>query len=109
MAKRKKKILETRICNTCGTGINTTVVGLASIDVMITHYKTKHPDRKARCFDDYGQTWDAQYDQCLKALHNTTDKLNQAIKERDLASGQQRTLAAKLNAIIMILENRQGA
>jgi len=59
----------------------------------------------ASCFDAAGQTWNAQYDACLKALHNTKDQLSQAIKERDAAAAQQRTLAAKLNAIVLVLRN----
>ncbi len=73
--------------------------------IAIKHFENVHPDRMTLCFDYYSQTWNAQYDACLKALHNTTAKLEQAVKERDAAAAQQRTLAAKLNAIVLVLRN----
>ncbi len=72
---------------------------------IVEHFKAEHPDQKARLYDITGQTWDHQYDICLKALHNTNAKLEQAIRERDAAAAQQRTLAAKLNAIVLVLRN----
>lgn len=106
--RKKFKTKSGRDCNACGKSFyfSTPTAGIASIQTMIDHYKTKHPDRMAKCFDDYGQTWNAQYDVVMKAFHATNTKLTQAISERDTAAAQQRTLAAKLNAIILILENK---
>ena len=73
--------------------------------IAIEHFKKVHPDRMALCFDYYSQTWNAQYDACLKALHETSKQRDQAIKERDAVAAQQRTLAAKLNAIVLVLRN----
>ena len=110
MVKKKSRKSPTptehRICNACGMNFyfnGASEQGLAAIQSMISHYEKKHPDRMAKCFDDYGQTWNSQYDQCLKALHNHEDRLQQAIKERDEVAAQQRSLAAKLNAIVLVL------
>ena len=109
----KRKAIDTSrtvyktLCGACGVNLKYRAVpGIQR--TIINHYKAEHPDQKARLYDIAEATFDPQYDVLMKAFHNTNSKLEQAIKERDQAAAQQRTLAAKLNAIIMILENRQA-
>jgi hypothetical protein len=108
--KKSKKAVQKydRSCPSCGQIFNvpTDVHLPASNQIMIEHFKRKHADRMALCFDSYGSTWLEQYDVVMKAFHHNRQKLEEAVAQRDQAAGQQRTLAAKLNAIIMILENK---
>lgn len=103
----RKKTIVLRTCDLCGFTIKGTLpVGVGEVQTRLSdHYKQEHPDRMAHCFDAAGQTWNAQYDQVLEALHETTRQRDQAVKERDAAAAQQRTLAAKLNAIVLVLRN----
>lgn len=105
-ATRKLVDVYKTTCGTCGEVLKyraTATTGPQS--VIVAHFQSNHPDRKAQCYDVAGQTWDSQYDVCLKALHNTTAQRDQMQKERDAAAAQQRTLAAKLNAIVLVLRN----
>jgi hypothetical protein len=105
MAKKKVVTAATAMftCYVCSKGFE--LVPNEYVQNMVEHYRTKHPDRMAKCFDDYGRTWNDQYDACLKALHHTTKQRDQAIIERDNTAAQQRSLAAKLNAIVLVLRN----
>jgi len=107
--KIKNSYVCSRVCGACGREFKFAGPGSEATAFMTTtmvkHFETKHADRMAYCFDTYGQTWNAQYDACLKALHHTTTQRDAAIKERDAAAAQQRSLAAKLNAIVLILRN----
>jgi hypothetical protein len=92
------------LCGACGVNLKYRVVpGIQR--AIIDHYKAEHPEQRARLYDITGATDDAQYDVLMKAFHNTNSKLEQAVKERDQAAAQQRTLAAKLNAIVLVLRN----
>jgi hypothetical protein len=91
-------------CGACGVVLKYRAVP-GSQRVIIDHYKAEHPEQRARLYDITGATDDAQYDTLMKAFHNTNSKLEQAVKERDQAAAQQRTLAAKLNAIVLVLRN----
>jgi hypothetical protein len=107
MKMAKKKVVKysySQSCNSCGKVFEFQVAASVT-QMMIEHYRTKHPDRMAKCFDDYGRTWNDQYDTCLKALHHTTKQRDQAIIDRDEIANQQRSLAAKLNAIVLVLRN----
>jgi|SRR5208282_2290883 len=104
--KRKAKVVDIykSSCGVCGDILKYRAsAGIQS--KIVEHFQAKHPDQKARLYDIAGQTWDPQYDACLKALHNTTAQRDQVIKERDAAAAQQQTLAAKLNAIVLVLRN----
>jgi len=108
---RKIKDVYKTTCGVCGdilkyrANLDATNHVTSLQGVTVKHYESKHPDRMAQCYDVAGQSWNAQYDTCLKALHATNTKLEQAIKERDGARAHQRTLAAKLNAIVLVLRN----
>jgi len=107
--KIKNSYACSRVCGLCGKEFKFAGPGSANnleiTSSMVDHFESKHPDRMAYCFDTYRQTWNSQYDACLKALHHTTGQRDAAIKERDAAAAQQRSLAAKLNAIVLILRN----
>lgn len=105
LKKIKNTASYSRTCHSCGKTFTFAGVGFDATSAMIDHYKAKHSDRMAKCFDDYGRTWNAQYDACLKALHNTAAQRDQMMKERDAAAAQQRTLATKLNAVVLVLRN----
>jgi hypothetical protein len=108
-AKAPKESTETiKICNTCGRNYKFKLSEFSLAEItsrMISHYEGQHSDRMAYCFDQYGQTWNAQYDAVLKALHETSRQRDEAVKQRDGAAAQQRSLAAKLNAIVLVLRN----
>jgi hypothetical protein len=102
---KRSKTMTLRTCNLCGHEVKGTLpvpVG-GIVQRLVDHYEEKHPDRMADCFDAAGQTWNSQYDACLKALHQTSRQRDDAIKQRDEAVAQQRSLAAKLNAIVLVL------
>lgn len=105
--KRKVKAATyaTSNCPICGELFKYKPTTEALKSLAVKHFESKHPDRMALCFGYYSQTWNSQYDQCLKALHETARQRDQAVKERDAAAAQQRTLAAKLNAIVLVLRN----
>lgn len=105
--KRKVKVARyaTSNCPACGELFKYKPTTEALKSLAVKHFESKHPDRMAMCFDHYSQTWNSQYDACLKALHDTTRQRDQAVRERDNAASQQRTLAAKLNAIVLVLRN----
>lgn len=107
MAKKSASKQE-RYCAVCGQLFKfaASVTIPQATDKMIKHYEATHPDRMSKCFDEYSQTWNAQYDAALKGLWNYKGQLDKLNSEFQTVTGQRNTLAAKLNAIIMILEQK---
>jgi hypothetical protein len=75
-------------------------------DKMVKHYETAHSDRMSKCFDEYGRTWNEQYDAALKGLWNCKGQVDKLTAELKSVTDTRNSLAARLNAIIMILERK---
>lgn len=99
-----------RYCAVCGQLFKfaASVTIPQATDKMIKHYEATHPDRMSKCFDEYSQTWNAQYDAALKGLWNYKGQLDKLTVDLKAATDQRNSLAARLNAIIMILENKNA-
>lgn len=95
-----------RFCNECSKKFSGTSNDAVD-NKVVKHFQEEHPLKPERCYDLIGKSWLLGYDSAVVAFLNTKTKLEEMEGLYKKEAAIRNTLATKLNAIIMVLENKQ--